>query len=69
MNRLTSAQMDAIAQAAPSLKGRLENAYIGKLSPRQAIHTMCIVCMGGDRREVPGCTAPACPLWAYRKGA
>ncbi len=41
-------------------------AAAGIASPRQAIKAFCMECQGWDRREIPKCTAWACPLWAYR---
>lgn len=37
-------------------------------SALKAIKMMCIECMGGEKREVPHCTAPNCPLYDYRLG-
>jgi len=41
-------------------------AACGLASPRQAIKSQCLECVGWVRREVALCTAPACPLYAYR---
>ena len=37
-------------------------------SPLKAIRCFCIECMGGQVREVKDCTAPNCPLYAFRMG-
>ena len=37
-------------------------------SPLKAIKCFCIECMGGQVREVKDCTAPICPLYAFRMG-
>ena len=37
-------------------------------SPLKAIKCFCIECMGGQAREVKDCTAPNCPLYAFRMG-
>ena len=37
-------------------------------SPLKAIRCFCIECMGGQVREVKNCTAPNCPLYAFRMG-
>ena len=36
------------------------------LSRRAAIRAFCVQCMGYHPGDVPGCTAPGCPLFAYR---
>ena len=38
------------------------------LTPRSAIRTFCIECMGFQIFEVPKCTAPLCPLYPFRMG-
>lgn len=37
-------------------------------SPLKAIREFCIECNGGVVTEVRTCTAPNCPLYAYRMG-
>jgi len=37
-------------------------------SPLTAIRAFCIQCMGGYVNMIPDCTAPKCPLFAYRMG-
>ena len=37
-------------------------------SPLKTIRCFCIECMGGQGREVKDCTAPNCPLYAFRMG-
>ena len=37
-------------------------------SPLKAIRCFCVECMGGQVLEVKDCTAPNCPLYAFRMG-
>lgn len=37
-------------------------------NPLTAIRAFCATCMGGYVNLIPGCTAPKCPLYAYRAG-
>lgn len=37
-------------------------------SPLKAIRAFCIDCQGGAVREIKSCTAPKCPLYAFRMG-
>ena len=37
-------------------------------SPLKAIRCFCVECMGEQVREVKDCTAPNCPLYAFRMG-
>lgn len=37
-------------------------------NPLTAIRAFCIQCMGGYVNLIPDCTAPKCPLFAYRMG-
>lgn len=41
---------------------------VGGRSPRAAIRSFCLECVGWQRSEARRCTALACPLWAYRPG-
>jgi hypothetical protein len=41
---------------------------VGGRSPRAAIKSFCLECVGWQRSEVRRCTALACPLWPYRPG-
>ena len=38
----------------------------GEASPRQAIKSMCLACVGHIRKEVTLCTDSACSLYKYR---
>lgn len=38
----------------------------GELSPRGAIKSFCLECVGYDRESVRYCTGYACPLYLYR---
>ena len=55
-----------IADAPVSAKGILERAFDGKAGRKNAVTAMCLVCTGFDRQAVRGCSAWACPLWAWR---
>lgn len=37
-------------------------------NPLTAIRAFCVTCMGGYENHIPRCTAPHCPLFAYRMG-
>lgn len=39
-----------------------------KTSPVKAIREFCLECSGGSSSEVKHCTAPNCPLYAFRFG-
>ena len=57
------------AKTAPeSSRGLLKRCWAGKASPREAIKAQCLECQGYDREAIITCTAPACPLYAYRPG-
>jgi hypothetical protein len=42
-----------------------DRAMSGK-SMKAAIRAHCVMCMGWNHTDVPGCTAPGCPLFPYR---
>jgi len=61
------AQAERIARNAfASYRSRYFKALRGELSPRGAIRTFCLHCMGWEREEIARCTAKGCPLWKYR---
>jgi hypothetical protein len=62
-----AARLADVSEAAPRYVSTFRRAYGGK-SLRAAVNAFCIECMGFDAAEVRTCTAPACPLWAYRPG-
>jgi hypothetical protein len=37
-------------------------------SPVKAIREFCLECCGGNSNDVKFCTAPRCPLYAFRFG-
>lgn len=43
-----------------------DKVVAGTASPRQAIKSFCLECMGWNRKEVAACNAVACPLFRYR---
>lgn len=63
-----AAMLERVRGWMPSRVMPLERAYRGTCSPRVAIRLMCSSCMGYEDvvTQVGGCTAPACPLWAFR---
>lgn len=54
------------AQTPPKCRAAYLRAVQGKASPRAATKAFCLECVGWQREEVAHCTAPACPLYAYR---
>lgn len=55
-----------IAEAPPSSRKTLREAFFGSASPRAAIKAMCLSCVGYDRSSITNCTGWSCPLWKYR---
>ena len=37
-------------------------------TPMTSIKVFCLQCMGYQKKEVPLCTAPKCPLFPYKLG-
>jgi len=33
----------------------------------RVVRAFCFECIGGQAREIPGCTAPGCPLYPFRQ--
>lgn len=66
--------VDARDKAVAARLGRISVAYRsgyaraakGTASPRAAIKSFCLECVGYARKEVTLCTSVACPLWLYR---
>lgn len=60
----------AVARRLERISLAYRNGYAraadGSASPRQAIKSFCLECVGYARKEVTNCTALACPLWLYR---
>lgn len=46
----------------------IERALKRVRNPLTAVRAFCVNCMGGYVNLVPGCTAPQCPLFAFRMG-
>ena len=59
-------QLEQVNDAGAMYGGVIRKAFIGKVSPRQAIKAFCLHCTGYVRKDVTNCTALACPLFAYR---
>jgi len=60
----------SITSKADDIPGIYKTNYLaavsGKASPRNAIKSFCIECMGYKRSEVTDCTTIECPLNLYR---
>jgi hypothetical protein len=65
-SRIEERAARGLSNAPVTVQGLLRRAYEGNASPRQAIKAFCLQCTGYDREAVRKCTAPACPLFAYR---
>jgi|GEM_PF-2237253 len=69
LSRLDPARRPVVERRLSQMPNHCRNTYlraIGGKSPRAAIKAFCLECVGWQRGEIPRCTAPACPLWAYR---
>lgn len=64
------ARETAIRKRAADVPAKYRPGYLcaaqGKASPRRAIKSFCLECVMWLPEEVTLCTAPACPLFAYR---
>ncbi len=47
-------------------RGIFLRAWAGR-SRKAAVRSFCLACCGFESAEVARCTAPACPLYEYRK--
>lgn len=56
---------ERLRQMAPKYRATYRRAVKGK-SLRACINSQCLECMGGQSREVAGCTDLGCPLYAVR---
>ena len=54
-----------LEQMPESCRRGYAKAMLGK-SLSAAVKAHCLECVGWEREEVRRCTAPACPLFAYR---
>ena len=59
-------RLKAISKDAPSKVKLFERVFFGTASPRSAIKAMCCECLTFEVDAIRTCTAPACPLYAYR---
>jgi len=50
----------------PKQYRKLYDRALSGRSPKAAIRAHCVMCMGWNHKDVPGCTAPGCPLFPYR---
>lgn len=55
-----------IAETLPLYRGIMRRALDGTGGRANAIKAFCLHCTGDLRDQVTNCTAPACPLFAYR---
>ena len=54
-----------VSQIPVKFRGLYRRAMTGK-SRKAAIRAHCLMCVGWQASEVAKCTAPSCPLYAYR---
>lgn len=59
-------RLEVIGRDAPSKRKLFEKVFRGEASPRQAIKAFCLECIGFEIDEIRRCSAPTCPLRAYR---
>jgi hypothetical protein len=59
-------RLAAIVADVPSKVRLFERVFRGEASPRAAIKAQCLECLAFNSDEIRNCTAPACPLYAYR---
>ena len=57
---------ERLEQMPKSCRAGYLRATRGEASPRQAIKSSCLECVGWERVEVRRCTDLGCPLWMYR---
>jgi hypothetical protein len=63
------AEIAKIAKRLEDTPERMRRTYLRAVSGRSmaaGIKAFCAECVGWERAEVTRCTAPACPLYAYR---
>jgi len=63
------AEIAKIAKRLEDTPETMRRTYLRAVSGRSmaaGIKAFCAECVGWDRAEVARCTAPACPLYAYR---
>lgn len=63
---LSEAKLQALSEATLLYRNQLALALTQKASPRKAIQSYCLQCMGYFRDEITSCTAEGCALWEYR---
>jgi hypothetical protein len=59
-------QVSRLADTPIMYRAALQRTYEGKSSPRAAIKSFCLQCVGEVRADVTNCRAKGCPLFAYR---
>lgn len=58
--------MDWTKLDVPERYQKMYRFAVSGYSPKLAIRTHCIMCVGWERAEVARCTATGCPLYPYR---
>ena len=69
LSRLDPARRSAVEKRLGQMPKNCRKTYLlalGGRSPKAAIRSFCCECCAWQRAEVRRCTAPACPLYAYR---
>ena len=62
-----AARLTDVRRDAPRYLNTFRRAYSGK-SRVAAMNAFCCECMGFEYTAISDCSAPACPLFAYRSG-
>ena len=63
MRKQAFAELENMPQ---SLRKTYVKVILGSASPKQRIKCFCIMCMGGAKYEVEGCTSLGCALYGTR---
>ena len=63
---MEAARQERLAQVPARQRPIFLRAWTGK-SRKAAIRAFCLECVGYESAEVNRCTAPACPLYPYRR--
>jgi len=64
--KIAQTRAKALERCPASAKGILARSLAKNASPRDAIKSQCLECLGYDRKAIAECTSWACPLWEYR---
>ena len=70
LKRVDPARRAAVEERAAQIPPKYLRGYLraaaGSASPRAAVKSFCLECLGWISADVTDCTAPACPLYQYR---